>query len=736
MLNSIMGALGRRPAPAATPGLNNSFTPPVMPAVKDPHNVDAEVQPSDLEQADRPTEQQERDILAMVSRLFKEAKDAQTTHHKAMFDSWTMYRGDQWRTWKDGKFESTRLSPNEAGSHLRRYRTYNKVQPFVDKTMARATQNKPDASVAPLTGGDNDLMACREARSVVADLDRHYERQEQTRELIEWALQVGTPCLKVYFDPSKKVLIPSGFDAAGNPSGAVEAQVGGIVEDIVSPFEWFADPKATRFDDMKHIFHAHIVPLSYVQERYPKGWEVKGDSTASDQSGIEARMAAVVSDNARNTGNKNGVLLIEMWEKPSARYPEGRLIVVAGGVLLRYEEKWPGGSSGMRGGLFPFIPLYYKKSVGSVYGQNAVHPLIDAQILFNKSMSRMEEHVDESTYMILTPDGSEPDIDAARSDRLKTVVSFKPGPGVPQFVQTPGMPAEFQQLLEVSDNFMRDNIGVHEVSDGRTPAGVDAGVAIQLLQQSDDTTLAPFLGHLDVLHVRRAELEISIAAKNYLEPRLMMVADTPEADPNQPRAQAMMFRALGQGRVIVTPSTSTPKNPALKSQQIMDMAARGLFQPENLASAKIIFKLLDIEGADKAIEDIDFVMKQVQASRPDPAQVQAQQLQAQRAQQQEAQQHQAEMAAAAQQQAAQMEEVKLHNALILQQHKQQGEISVKAFEAAHPAVVLAGKLDPAANVSAEKSAGLNSDLAGSKAVLIPPKPPARPPSGIKSKTKK
>jgi hypothetical protein len=721
VLNSVAGAARRAiGGSSGVSGRSPYDIPRPMPALIDPKNPSSELQPQDFRFVAEEPNLQEKRILQDCEKEWKEAREAQVHQHQNWFNSWTFYRGEQWRTWDraSNRWLDMRPGPNQAGHDpYRRSRSYNRIQPYVCKTLSKATTNAPTSTVAPLTPSQGDIGAAREARSVVEHVDRKHDAQEQLVEACEWAMEVGAPCYKIYWDPTLPALIPI-LGPDGQVMRVVEVPDGGdICREIVSPFEWFPDPKAKRFDKCGYVMHAQVVPLTFVQQRYRKGWSVKPDAHTSDQSGIEARMARITGDDNRTGhGKPDGVLLIEKWERRSPRYKMGRLITWANGVLLHYAEEWPDGD----GTKFPLVPFYYKKSVGSVYGQNAVSPLIDGQILINKALSRMEEWCDESSWFIATPKGGEtgPDAFKVTRDRLATKVFYNQG-FKPDFMATPPMAPDFGILATAADNFLRDNIGVHEVSDGRAPAGVDAGVAIQLLQQSDDTQLAPFTRNISAALCEVAERVIEVARNKYLEPRLMMVADS-SLVPGQAHTQAVMFRDLAQGRVVVAPGTATTENPTVRQQKILDMASKGMFTPQALPATIALLKMLGFEDSDKLTDDLTAALEAQLAQQPSPADLQAQQQAAEAAQaqakQQADQQHMAEMQALADHNEQFKSDLQMkHDAQMaaIQNQHAEGMAQFNATLQAHlktiPSVALKGSMGSTSTPSAEEAAGLAPD---------------------------
>jgi hypothetical protein len=704
-------------------GVYERYATSPMPELADPENPRADLSPADFVQHDEfPEPKQAAKIAEMISADLKASREAQSPHLPAWFDGMQFYLGSQWKRYnaQTGKYHDVRSKPSPGSYFQPRYREYNKIAPLVEKTISKALQSKQDATISPLTGSELDLSAARQARSVVSHIDRLYDWQTMLTEAAEWAAAVAPPLIKSYWNPNKTVPIPI-YGADGQVARVVDVKAGEIVREIVSPFKWLGDPKAERFEDMGYLIHVQLVPLDFVQKTYPLGWKIKADAPMTDETGVNARVASIVGDYGRiASSGPMGVEVVEYWEKASVRFPAGRLMTMANGILISYAERWPDGD----GTVFQFRPLWFKKAIGSIHGINASSGLIDGQVLYNKGMSRAEEWVDGATWCIMAEEGTEPDIDVMRSNRLATVYFYKNPKASANPVsiqQTPGMPPDFLTMMSAADDFMRDRIGIHQVSDGLTPTGVDSGVAIQLLKQGDDTQGALFLTNINTLVKGVAEDTILIARNKYIEPRLVMVQDTQLADPDAPRAQAMVFRELSEGRVVVSAGSSVPKDPILRQQQILDMAAKGMFNPDNLRVTKLLLKAMGIENSDKLHDDFDALLKEMEAKQPTPEQQQAaeqqhqrqmlaDQLQVKQAMQQLDLQFKGALSQLQTENAAQLEAVKLHSTEATKHLEAQLKIAVEqAFRNMVPALAPASP-DPAATVEIERLHGIRGAI--------------------------
>ncbi|MEO7718441.1 MAG: hypothetical protein ABIY70_19750 [Capsulimonas sp.] len=488
--------------------------------LRDPGNVDSELSADDLIRMRTTPSTEEVALAHLVDERYNSAADNRRIHEPAWFESLAFYLGNQWVSWSNA--HGILRSMRDPRRPHRVYAVRNKIRPKIKKLLARGLSAMPDAGVAPLTTSDLDRAAAAEARALIEHLDNVWRRPHQVKRLARFALTTSTAFLKVYWDPERRAEVPK-FDASGAIVGSSTAAIGDICEDIAPIFEIYLDPKARDWEDVAWLIHAKVRSLEELRLKYgDKALDIEGDAGGGVGGYVESRLASVVGEYGRGAEpgqSQKSVLVKELWEKPTLRFPEGRLITVAGGRVLR-DDPWPYAKRDD----FPFIPLSFEDGQSTVYGLNAVSDLISAQRSYNEGISRTIEHRKTSWGKILAQEGSEIGVDAFDSAAPGEVIYYKQGSVAPQHIPAPPLPSFLMQLLQVDDRDLNDISGVHEVSEGGVPSGVTAASAIQQLLESDTTQMADFIENIETWHQRRAEWEIALAAQFYKEPRLVWVS--------------------------------------------------------------------------------------------------------------------------------------------------------------------------------------------------------------------
>lgn len=550
----------------------------------------------------------ERDVVALIQKRFTEASNHRDHLSREWIYCLAMVEGNQWCRWNErGQFVSSRAVDDP----FRAYDESNFLAPNLKKYLARITQNKPDAGVRPFTRGEQDENAADEGRAIIADCDREFDRQQQTLCLSHWSAVMAAPGLKIYWDHDKEVSVVTQVDpGTGEVTQTRKAKAGGLCEEEVSPLYLYVDPASTDcyWRDARYILHAQPRSLSFIEEQWGKEAVSKVRGGAGLSEGYISLLNAYISAMTGRFGSdsllspetvKGMALVVECWEKPTPRYPEGRYIVIAGDREMVYDD-WPYEKKDV----FPIIPLVCHRVLGSPYSEGIIRGAAPMQAQYNHISSRITDRINSDFPTVLVPKGAEIGVDAYSSPRNYKLIYHTDG-RVPVYQQAPAVNQYWFAKLEMLRDNIRDYMGVHEISDGQVPGGVSAARAIELLQQSDVTQMAEAAAHMEYLHVQRAEWEIALHSQFAREPRLMAIADEPG---REGQAQVVAFAALrggGQVRVVVTPGSAIPKSPIAREEQIDIWLDKGLLGvPGSPEAAKAYFDLRGESRSDELVSSV------------------------------------------------------------------------------------------------------------------------------------
>ena len=594
------------------------------------------------------------DLTELVSERFRQAAQ----HRRTVEHDWVLAvafaEGRQWLAWDDTANQAISLMQDDERD---KYVTCNLIEPLLDKLIALATMTKPDAAPAPESESDIDRAAAAEARAITAHLYRLFDRANQTQDIVRWAATCGVAYLKEAWNPAGRAAIAlQGAD--GTVSKKISAPVGEVCSEVVPPFEIFCDPRAKRFEQTAWLIHASVKPLAWIKRTY--GVDVDGTDAGTpagyldpytSTSGGGGGTSAIPYGQTGADAKKRSAAVLEMWEKPTPRYPKGRLIVTCGDTVLHTSE-WQLADRET----FPFARLVFREASGHVYGRGVVPSLISRQISINRLLTKAVCEVEDNKHTLLITKGAGIGADAFSDDEIEEkrtwrTIHSNPGVAPPTWIPHPATSGDVEKQLALAWQHMQDIAGVHDVNMGGTPEGVTAGISIELLQQGDRTQLGLFTQRIESLAVQRDEIDIALYAQYVAAnlPRLMGLDDT--GNPAQARAQAQSFAALtggGSVSVIVQPGSATPKSPAGKKQEIIEYFNLGLFNP-TVPGAATAIKLLSLPQSDQITDLMQTELAAIQqqqaaaAQQAQAQQAQAQQQQSANAAQLAAQQHQQQL---------------------------------------------------------------------------------------------
>lgn len=287
---------------------------------------------------------------------------------------------------------------------------------------------------------------------------------------------------------------------------------------------WGMDPA----EGFRWLIDTEVVPISVVKEKYGAAAKnvstVAGITTIRNYESIVRSITApygTITGNDLLTGRDGGripdrelTLLSEYWEAPSEALPGGRLITIAGNELL-FDGELPQG-------IVPYVPIYDERRPFDPYGRATVRDLVSPQKVVNQQWGLLLQEqqlqgigqwigfdvpgvFDQvSNYAGATI--KVPMHSAVMNKNLDDIIK-KVGP-----VQVSNSRWE---AIESALKTMFDIGAYHEIQRGQVPPGVDSGIAVQLLQESEAGQLADTVSQLKKSYIQWGRHQLRIARWGY-----------------------------------------------------------------------------------------------------------------------------------------------------------------------------------------------------------------------------
>ena len=368
---------------------------------------------------------------------------------------------------------------------------FNHIAPVIESRLARFSRVSPLFSVRPKTDDDKDVNGAAIAEKLLASAFEKYDLDETVKKVTVWSETCGTGFYKIVWDNR-------GGNAVGEADG--ETVFEGDVKIIpVSPFEIFPDSLfSEELDDCFSIIHARALPVREIKEKY-------GVAVAGENLDVFGLFKSDSAKSGAKTTIENAAIVIEKYEKPSAEFPLGRLITVAGDELLYYGElPYKNGKNGAR--TFPFVKQVCLKAAGRFFGASITERLIPVQRAFNAVKNRKHEFLNRLSMGVMKVEDGSLDVDDLESEGLPPgkVLVYRQGSSAPEMMGGLSMPSDFNEEEEKLLNEFVTISGVAEVSSSMSNANVASGTALEILVEQDNERLI-----VSAETIRKCYLEIA-----------------------------------------------------------------------------------------------------------------------------------------------------------------------------------------------------------------------------------
>lgn len=459
----------------------------------------------------------------------------------------------------------------------------NKIQPIVRTEFSKLIKNKPICNVVPFSSNDDDIQSAHLGEKVCQALDFQMDLSEADKELIMNSLCFGISWVKPFWNPSL------GVDLGGVHEGDTD-------KDIVSPFELVWDNSAKKWSEVKWCCHLKTRTTDYVEEVYKK--KVAPEKGISTSNIFDTKL-----QNLNNIGGiqykeeKNSVVVKEYWEKPTSKYPKGRRITVANGVLLLYLEDIGFGEQDKTERILPFFPFIHIIIPGRVAGQSIIENLIPIQRERNKSRSQIIKNKDliGSPPWVAEEGSLINDIEGEAGE----IIYYDADAKIPPHMeQPPSMSADVYKNIDQCDEELFFISGQGETSHGSLPNGQKlSGVGLSILQEQDDTKLSPTTQNFERCKAQYMSYILKIVKFKYDIERTIKFVGTA----NQLEAVTFKGSDLTSTDVRVVAGSALPQSKAAKQDFVFSLIDKGILNAQN--DQQKILNLLELGTTDSLYDD-------------------------------------------------------------------------------------------------------------------------------------
>lgn len=489
----------------------------------------------------------------------------------------------------------------------------NKILPTIQNRLARLCKNPPKYDVRPESNDTEDKEASRLSLQILSTMWEKLTLNQKRIGLYMWVQQCGHAWMKVSWDPTLGKFMPGMMDElTGEESPS--AYEGDVRADVTSPFEIFPNPQAKSEDEVLEswLIQCKLRKLDYFKAQYPeKGELVKEEDAWLMSVQYDQRINSINTKNGGTAGStqqsiKNSAIEMIKYEARSAKYPNGRMIVCANGILLENKE--------LPVGEIPFRMFCDVMVGGKLFPESTITHLRPIQDQYNENARRRSEWSKKLLAgKYAAPRGSGL-AQEAMNDESGEIVYYDPIPtavngGVPTPIQVPNMPQWVFQEEDRLDSEFNEISGISEVSKGTLPSASIPAIGMQLLTEQDDTRIGVMTEQHEQAWAGVGSLILKYVEKYYIIPRKIKIAGK--------NLQYTVKEVSGQDLrgntdVIVIRGSTLPGSKTLRRQEIINLHQQGyLGNPQDPKVLEKVLGMLEYGDVGEAWQDYGLDMAQI-----------------------------------------------------------------------------------------------------------------------------
>lgn len=477
-----------------------------------------------------------------------------------------------------GRIDRKPTEPGELPAHRARL-TANQVQQTVRTMLAKMTKSDPMFQGIPSTTDGSDQQAAQLGQLLFEYLWTELNLKRKRNRAVLWSIICGQGYWEIYWDskarkPIEFIIDPETGQPAVNPAReeAIKAEAaamgqevekkivyeGEIGVEVISPFELYL----LGSNEPDEAWGA-IKVRGYDKETVKRIWnyDVEADGVPDEYN---------VSKKSQDD-NKDLVLVKVMYIKPSPDLPEGQMVTWANDKLLD-NKPFP-----YKHGKLPFVKFPGIENPEGRYDLALVTGLVPLNRALNRLLSQVQEY---NNHMInpqwWAPIGS---IQGKVDNTPGAIKTYIPVMGLkPEPVEVKPLPNFVLQWVDVIQQQMNDVSGQHEVTQGKVPPNVEAGVAIGLLEGQDDDRIHPQVTGMEDAISKAGSQMLSLAKQFYQEKRLIEVIGAEGVAQSRQFSNSDLY---GCKDIRVVPGSTIPSSQAAQNDWIWKGIEQKLIDPKD-----------------------------------------------------------------------------------------------------------------------------------------------------------
>lgn len=490
--------------------------------------ADPNAGPIETPQSPEPVEDEAMREIRMIKQWFQEDSNARKEFDKNWEERRKAYKGE---TWNKQKNQGGKTQPE-----------VNVIRIVLQTVIPILTDKRPGFNVVPKSPANFQF-----AQMLSDGVENLWERQSMQNKIVELLMDSGiVDCgiAKIYWDPK------------------LEDGLGDICIEVKDPSLIYVNKGAEDFDrNCKRVIEVVYKTVGEWKTLFPEmAGQIRGDSSTQkkdqktgaaydgsvtlispvdrDNGSLENGKEISKDDNAMAEGwevwfeddtveefeagkNEDGSPKTEMRKK----YPRGHLVTLLPNQNLRLQSiEQPYELPGFN----PYVRFVNTLLPRSFYGEGEAEPLMDMNKLLNKTVQGVTEYLRLMSNPVWVIDKESGVNSDNITNKVGLVIRKNQGTEVKRDIP-PGINNAVFQFIQVLQSMIDQISGIHDVTQGRKPAGITAAQAIETLEDAAQTRIRLKERNLETSLSKMGRIIVSIMLQYYRQPRWVAISgDNPD----------------------------------------------------------------------------------------------------------------------------------------------------------------------------------------------------------------
>lgn len=465
---------------------------------------------------------------------------------------------------------------------------FNRMAPIYETRQAKLSRVRTNMLVKP---GSNELKDIARAKTSTAIIKgsqtklKYFDTQSTANAWMDmlgtvfwlnwWNTQGGR---KVY-EAEAIILDEETRESHRNVTAIYEGDLG---NGILTPFEVYPDSIFNQeLSDCQSIIIEQVKSVDYIYNLY--GVRVPGRSIQTYSLVPTVNTGGLGYMSLMNTlglqERKDSEYVKTYMELPSRDFPEGKMAIVVGDSHLVYYGALPYRVGEDQKPFYPLVKQVCIKKPGSFFGTTVYERMIPVQRAYNAVKNRKHDYLNRIAIQAYTYDEGSVDVERIQREGVAPgdLIPKTPGKDGLKPIENGNFPTEFRDEEMKLQRELEYLSGISEMSViSSTPGGVDSGVAIESIKESDDTRLALTAENIRSAAIENSKQWLRIFKQFAVGPRIL------EFTGNNNIANVIVWDSsdIGSYDIVLETENELLDTPAQRRQSTLLAMNQGLFNNE------------------------------------------------------------------------------------------------------------------------------------------------------------